>query len=65
MQLWIENPKCFVCGKNIEIFSDATIEHIIPRSKGGTNHLNNLAVSHRLCNEFKGSLTRPMNGKRS
>jgi hypothetical protein len=64
MQLWIENPKCFVCGKNIEFFSDATIEHIIPRSKGGTNHLNNLAVSHRLCNELKGSLTGPHEWKK-
>jgi hypothetical protein len=64
MQLWNENPKCFACGKSIENFSDATIEHIIPKSKGGTNHLDNLAVSHRLCNELKGSLTGPHEWKK-
>lgn len=34
-----------------------TIEHLIPRSQGGTNDLDNLDGSHQWCNQFKnGSL---------
>lgn len=56
MRLWKENPYCFVCEKLIDDFSEATLEHIIPRSKGGKLHRNNLAVSHRFCNELKGNM---------
>ena len=32
-----------------------TVDHVIPKSKGGTNDLSNLKLSHRRCNETKGS----------
>jgi hypothetical protein len=56
MRLWKENPYCFVCEKNIDDFSEATLEHIIPMAFGGTNSSENIAISHRFCNELKGSL---------
>ena len=34
-----------------------TIEHIIPANKGGTNQLDNLWLSCRPCNEYKGTQT--------
>lgn len=35
-----------------------TLEHIVPKSKGGSDSEENLWVSCRLCNEAKGTLTR-------
>lgn len=33
----------------------ATIDHVIPLSKGGSNHVSNLVWSCRKCNEAKGA----------
>ena len=33
------------------------VEHIHPKTKGGTEKVNNLTISCRVCNEIKGSLT--------
>lgn len=55
------NWTCIVCDepidKNIE-YPDkmsATLEHIIPLSKGGTHTWDNVAPSHLLCNGKKGN----------
>ena len=40
---------CWVCGKHVPV-QDATLEHIIPQSAGGSSHLDNLAISHAACN---------------
>ena len=32
-----------------------TVEHIVPRSKGGTDEPENLGVAHRACNSAKGA----------
>lgn len=56
MGLWQENPYCFVCEKIIDDFSEATLEHIIPMAFGGNNSSQNVAISHKFCNELKGSL---------
>jgi len=39
---------CWFCG--LELGDDATIEHLVPRSKGGVNHLDNFVLAHRKCN---------------
>lgn len=31
-----------------------TIEHMVPRSRGGSNEIENLEGSHQWCNQFKG-----------
>lgn len=56
MRLWEENPFCFVCEKIIADFSEATLEHIVPIAFGGRNSSENIALSHKFCNELKGSL---------
>ena len=51
---------CCLCG--LQMFPDTTygpelaytIEHMVPRSKGGTNELENLDGSHQWCNQYKG-----------
>ncbi len=45
---------CYCCGKPL-IFEEATLEHIIPLSKGGSNYLDNLSLSHYECNNEKGN----------
>jgi len=34
----------------LTLHADATLEHILPRSEGGSSHLENLAISHDFCN---------------
>lgn len=40
---------CWYCGAALG--EDATIEHLIARSRGGVNHLDNYALAHRRCNQ--------------
>lgn len=54
---------CWVCKQPINQrlrvpnFGAATIEHIIPLSKGGTHTWDNVAPSHYRCNMEKGDST--------
>lgn len=47
---------CHLCGKKVPDRAygarqdDATIDHLIPRSKGGSNRMENLALAHNRCN---------------
>ncbi|MDO8286968.1 MAG: HNH endonuclease signature motif containing protein [Rhodoferax sp.] len=43
---------CWVCGQPVAP-SDATLEHIKPLSEGGNSHLENLAISHAVCNRTR------------
>ena len=45
------NGRCVYCGNKA-----TEIEHIIPKSKGGTNSVHNLVIACRKCNELKGTL---------
>jgi 5-methylcytosine-specific restriction endonuclease McrA len=48
--LWLFQSKtCFVCENYLEP-CEITLEHVTPRSKGGSNEWGNLAVSHLQCN---------------
>lgn len=43
-----DGPECFFCGKRMK--DDISVEHLLSRSKGGSNHLDNLVLAHILCN---------------
>lgn len=45
--------RCFYCG----LKGNLTVDHIIPKSKGGTSSLNNLLPACRKCNRQKSSMT--------
>lgn len=45
---------CYVCGLHVEP-KHATLEHVIPVSKGGTDDMDNLSISHRKCNQRRGA----------
>ena len=46
------NVPCWVCGQHVAP-ADATLEHIKPQSQGGNSHLENLAISHAVCNRTR------------
>lgn len=58
---WIKSEGiCYLCGlwmpppgTDLGEALRYTIDHVIPKSKGGTNDLENLNGSHQYCNNFK------------
>ena len=49
-----EESKCIYCGKKNKYLE---IEHIIPKSRGGTNKISNLTIACHDCNHEKGNQT--------
>ena len=44
---------CHLCGEQInlqDVENGLSVDHVIPRSKGGTDSLENLRPSHKRCN---------------
>lgn len=48
------NGMCALCGKPVDP-DDATIDHIIPKSRGGEHVPDNWQLAHRRCNTRKGA----------
>lgn len=46
---------CFVCTRHVEEHK-ASLEHVIPLAHGGTDEMDNLSISHGLCNQLRGDL---------
>jgi len=51
-----DGPDCWLCGVTTPR-SDRTIEHLFPRSRGGSNDAENLFLTHRVCNQRLGDLS--------
>jgi 5-methylcytosine-specific restriction endonuclease McrA len=52
--LQLSNNICGICGQPTSL-KKSNIDHIIPKSKGGSNRLDNLQVAHIKCNQLKGN----------
>lgn len=54
-----EHPRCYLTGEEIDIYEPRTyqFDHIIPRSRGGTNTLDNLGICTRQANLAKNDMT--------
>lgn len=50
---WRDCPYCAYCERRIEIF-EATLDHKIPRTKGGSTCQDNLVLCCEICNQAKG-----------
>lgn len=52
---------CWLCGGGIDPSAiptspvSATVDHLVPRSRGGSNDPTNLRLAHRRCNNRRGS----------
>jgi 5-methylcytosine-specific restriction endonuclease McrA len=49
-----DGTKCFYCNVKLN-FETATIDHLIPKSQGGSDNLDNLVLACHGCNINKGS----------
>jgi len=49
-----DENSCAYCGK-VHSLNDLTIDHVIPRSKGGKTDWNNCVIACKQCNNNKGS----------
>ena len=47
--------QCEYCGRRLT-WAESTLDHLVPRSKGGTNDASNLFLACRRCNSAKGNL---------
>lgn len=63
--LYMQGGACALCGRAVTVFVAegfpeahglATIDHIKPRSAGGTDDLGNLQAVHWLCNNKRGNM---------
>lgn len=48
--------RCGYCGGPLKI-QDMTVDHMLPRSRGGTSNIKNLLPSCEDCNSIKGNCT--------
>lgn len=49
----LQGGRCYYCGEMLE-YEHCTIDHVIPRSLGGTRELGNIVVACVSCNQAKG-----------
>lgn len=48
--------RCHICEQGYSPVDPWEIDHVLPLALGGTNHVANLALAHRSCNQAKGAL---------
>lgn len=58
--MWTRHPICFVCNCLIQDYSECSLEHVVPRSLGGTNRPRNLSISHSNCNQYRKNIYCPL-----
>ena len=56
-KLFSIHPYCCLCHQRIQRRNLATLDHVIPISRGGTDDVSNLDLCCRKCNRFKGCHT--------
>ncbi len=49
-----KTDECGICGHQLDE-DDATIDHVIPLSRGGSNTVGNMQLAHEACNKAKGN----------
>lgn len=53
---WNRGPRvCCWCGTPFEKYEDATVEHVLPLSRGGSNRVENIRLACEPCNKARGN----------
>ncbi|MFP5219082.1 MAG: HNH endonuclease [Actinomycetes bacterium] len=56
-----DGPRCWLCGNDVDLAASArapaspSVDHVVPRARGGGNEPANLRLAHRACNGRRGS----------
>lgn len=53
-----DGDDCFFCAWPVKA-EDESVEHLLAASAGGSDHISNKALAHRLCNSQFGSMSLP------
>jgi 5-methylcytosine-specific restriction endonuclease McrA len=51
-----DKMKCQLCGLKIKDYWEASIDHIVSRSQGGSDEIENLQLAHPKCNNKKNTV---------
>lgn len=55
LRVWLLGDKaCWLCGGPVSLGA-VTMDHVVPKSRGGGNCADNLKPAHRRCNGLRGS----------
>lgn len=49
-----DNELCWLCGRHVPFF-EMTLDHVVPKSKGGSHRPSNLRTAHLACNHDRGN----------
>ncbi len=50
-----DGPNCWICGLPFAFQEKPTLDHVIPKSKGGSHRIANLKLAHYSCNTKRGN----------
>ena len=56
VRIWLDSGMqltCTLCLKNIDREEEITVDHLKPKSKKGSNRVDNLVPAHYTCNQLK------------
>ncbi len=56
MLLWLRCPHCHYCRTELT-YEESTLDHVIPKSKGGKRNPDNVVLACKTCNNLKRSDT--------
>jgi 5-methylcytosine-specific restriction endonuclease McrA len=51
-----DGMRCWLCGERFGKREPVTLDHAIPKARGGTNHIHNLRLAHEKCNTERGAI---------
>ena len=54
-QVLAQEHTCWLCGMPPTATDPLTVDHVIPRAKGGTHQRSNLRAAHSSCNSKRGA----------
>ncbi len=55
MDIWVQDEAiCWLCGDYVPL-SEASRDHVVPRSLGGRTKVVNIRLAHKSCNSRRGS----------